>query len=243
MRRCIPALVLIALSAACSDLGESPVAPLSDANARIDPTPGPTTQDVRYIVVLNTPSGPTVTTSVVSSLGVTPDFVYEHAITGFVATLTPAQVQALQSDPQVAWVEEDQPVSIGTTQTPTPSWGLDRTDQMNLPLDNSFTYNATGAGVTFYSVDTGVRSTHSDFGGRVSGGFTSIFDGLGTEDCHGHGTHTTSTAAGVTYGIAKAMSIVPVRVLNCSGSGFTSGVIAGVDWIRNNATLPRRSRT
>ena len=109
---------------------------------------------------------------------------------------------------------------------------------MNLPLDNSFTYNATGAGVTFYSVDTGVRSTHTDFGGRVSGGFTSIFDGLGTEDCHGHGTHTTSTAAGITYGIAKAMSIVPVRVLDCGGTGFTSGVIAGVDWIRNNATFP-----
>ena len=110
MRRCIPALVLIALSAAVP-IWESPRSPRS-----LTPThestrlPGPTTQDVRYIVVLNTPSGPTVTTSVVSSLGVTPDFVYEHAITGFVATLTPAQVQALQSDPQVAWVEEDQPV-------------------------------------------------------------------------------------------------------------------------------------
>jgi hypothetical protein len=108
--------------------------------------------------------------------------------------------------------------------------GLDRVDQHALPLSNSYTYPADGSGVTAYVIDTGVLATHSDFGGRVRSGYSAINDGRGTVDCNGHGTHVAGTIAGAAYGVAKAASPVAVRVLDCSGSGSTSGVIAGVDW-------------
>ncbi|MFM7891282.1 MAG: fibronectin type III domain-containing protein, partial [Actinomycetota bacterium] len=111
------------------------------------------------------------------------------------------------------------------------SWGLDRVDQRALPLDSRYTRTQSGAGVTAYVVDTGVRSTHGELSGRVAAGFSTISDGNGTEDCHGHGTHVAGTIAGTNYGVAPAALIVPVRVMNCSGSGSTSDIIAGIDWI------------
>jgi len=131
-------------------------------------------------------------------------------------------------------VELDQPMFALDTQTPTPSWGLDRTDQRALPLSNSFTASAYGAGVDVYVVDTGVSTTHTDFSGRLRSGFSAINDGRGSNDCNGHGTHVAGTAAGTTYGVAKAASIIPVRVLDCAGSGSNTGVIAGLDWIIAN---------
>ena len=111
------------------------------------------------------------------------------------------------------------------------SWGLDRIDQRNLPLDTRYTRTQSGAGVSVYVIDTGVRSTHSELVGRVATGFSTISDGNGSQDCHGHGTHVAGTVAGTNYGVAPAALIVPVRVLNCSGSASTSDIIAGIDWI------------
>ena len=159
---------------------------------------------------------------------------YEAALNGFAAALPDRAVEALRLHPAVDYIEVDQAVQIDTTQSPA-TWGLDRIDQRNLPLSNSFTYNATGAGVKAYIIDTGIRFSHNDFGGRAVTGYDSV-DGGSADDCNGHGTHVAGTVGGSTYGVAKGVTLVGVRVLNCSGSGSTSGVIAGVDWVTGNHT-------
>jgi subtilisin family serine protease len=164
-------------------------------------------------------------------------FTYDTALPGFAATLPPRAVEALRSNPNVAYIEADQRLELTATQS-NPTWGLDRVDQRNLPLSSSYTYNATGSGVTAYIIDTGIRSSHSDFGGRVAGGYTAISDGQGTNDCNGHGTHVAGTVGGTTYGVAKSVTLKPVRVLDCGGSGTNSGVIAGVDWVTGNKSGP-----
>lgn len=162
---------------------------------------------------------------------------YTATISGFAATLPARAVEALRNNPDVAYIEADQRVSIDATQS-SPTWGLDRVDQRNLPLSASYTYNQTGAGVTAYIIDTGIKSGHGEFGGRVTSGYTAIGDGNGTEDCNGHGTHVAGTVGGATYGVAKGVTLKPVRVLDCSGSGTNSGVIAGVDWVTANKSGP-----
>ncbi|RYU13172.1 S8 family peptidase [Nocardioides iriomotensis] len=158
---------------------------------------------------------------------------YGKVLNGFSAKLPDRAVERLRTSPDVAFIEADQRFSIDATQSPA-TWGLDRIDQRNLPLSNSYTYNATGSGVTAYIIDTGIRATHSEFGGRVTSGYTAINDGNGTNDCHGHGTHVAGTVGGSTYGVAKQVTLKPVRVLDCAGSGANSGVIAGVDWVTSN---------
>ncbi|GAA1476196.1 hypothetical protein GCM10009623_06420 [Nocardioides aestuarii] len=158
---------------------------------------------------------------------------FTSAIEGFSAKLSDRAVEELRANPDVAFIEADQRVSIDATQSPA-TWGLDRIDQRNLPLDNAYTYTPTGQGVTAYIVDTGVLGTHNELSGRVASGYTAINDGRGTTDCNGHGTHVAGTVGGSTYGVAKQVTIKPVRVLDCSGSGSTSGVIAGVDWVTSN---------
>jgi len=164
---------------------------------------------------------------------------YGAVLKGFAAELSDEAVAALRADPDVDYVEQDQTVSISTTQSPAPSWGLDRIDQRNLPLSNSYTYNATASQQTVvraYIIDTGIQTSHSDFGGRAS----AVYDALGGngQDCNGHGTHVAGTVGGTTYGVAKSIKLRAVRVLNCSGSGSNSGVIAGMDWVRVNSIHP-----
>lgn len=225
------------LAAACGD-GFAPLEPLR-APPSIAAMHVSSAMVDHYIIVLRG-AGPDVAAE--ASRLVPPrdgevERIYRHALRGFVARVGPAKAIELRADHAVGLVEADQSVSTGTTQSPTPSWGLDRIDQRS-GLDDSYTYNRTGAGVRLYGIDTGIRATHVDFGGRVTSGFTAINDGRGTTDCHGHGTHTASTAAGMTYGVAKGMTVVPVRVLNCQGSGTVSGVIAGIDWVTGHALLP-----
>jgi subtilisin family serine protease len=161
--------------------------------------------------------------------------VYKHAINGFSVEMSEADAEALSQDFRVALVEEDGVVTADATQT-NPPWGLNRIDQRNLPLNTTYVYNWTGAGVRVYVIDTGIRTTHSQFGGRAA----NVFDAFGGSgaDCNGHGTHVSGTVGGSTYGVAKSAMLRGVRVLNCSGSGSTSGVIAGVDWVRNNHIAP-----
>jgi subtilisin family serine protease len=158
--------------------------------------------------------------------------VYEHALKGYVATLTPGQAAAIQSDARVEFVEADQPVTTFVTQTGA-TWGLDRIDQRTRPLSGTFTYTRTGAGVKAYVIDTGIRFSHSQFGGRAISGYDAV-DGGTADDCNGHGTHVAGTIGGSTYGVAKGVTLVGVRVLGCNGSGSTSGVIAGVNWVTGN---------
>lgn len=159
---------------------------------------------------------------------------YEAALNGFAAVLPDRAVEALRLHPAVDYIEVDQTVQIDATQSPA-TWGIDRIDQRNLPLSNSYTYNNTGSGVTAYIIDTGIRFSHNEFGGRAVSGYDAV-DGGSADDCNGHGTHVAGTVGGSTYGVAKGVRLVGVRVLNCSGSGSTSGVIAGVDWVTSNHT-------
>jgi subtilisin family serine protease len=164
-------------------------------------------------------------------------FVYEHALRGFAARLTPAAAEALAADPRVLYVEQDGEVTASVTQTGA-TWGLDRIDQRALPLSTTYSYDFDGNGVNAYIIDTGIRKTHAEFGGRAFDGFSSIDDGRGTDDCAGHGTHVAGTVGGTTWGVAKSVTLWAVRVLDCSGTGSTSGVVAGVDWVTANHVQP-----
>ena len=163
-------------------------------------------------------------------------YTYSNVFSGFAADLTPSQALALKSDPAIKLILPDTVMRISSTQSPTPSWGLDRIDQRN-PVSQSpgsYSYTNNGAGSTIYVVDTG-EYANNDIASRMLAGVDEIGDGNGTVDCNGHGTHVSSTAAGTTYGVAKGAFLVPVRVLGCNGSGSTSGVIAGLDWILSNS--------
>ena len=191
-----------------------------------------------YIVVLKTGVDAQAVAALHSQrYGVAVGFVYRgYALYGYSAAVPNAAVNVLRADPNVAYIEPDGEITAFTTQVGA-TWGLDRIDQRSLPLSGTYTYSNSGAGVTAYIIDTGIRFSHSEFGGRAVSGFDAV-DGGSADDCNGHGTHVAGTVGGSTYGVAKAVSLVAVRVLGCGGSGSTSGVIAGVDWVTANHASP-----
>jgi subtilisin family serine protease len=197
--------------------------------------PNCTAVDGEYIVTFS--KGVVIANEVknVNGKQVNPRFMYSEAINGFAGFLTGDQVCNLQKRGNVEDVEADQKVSVDATQTGV-TWGIDRIDQSSLPLSTTYNYTSTGSGVDAYVIDTGMLGTHTEFTGRLKSGYSAISDGRGTNDCNGHGTHVAGTIGGVNYGVAKAVSLIPVRVLDCNGSGSTSGVIAGINWaIANHA--------
>lgn len=186
-----------------------------------------------FIVVLRAGNDAPAAAREWSGRGAQVDAVYRFALTGFAARMPEDVAERLRRDSRVALVERDGEVRATSVQSD-PPWGVDRVDQRTNPIDGTYTYDTDAAGVTIYVLDTGIRASHTDFGGRVVGGYTAIKDGRGTADCNGHGTHVAGTAAGGRYGVAKAATLVPVRVLDCNGSGSWSGVIAGIDWVTGN---------
>jgi len=196
----------------------------------------------QYIVVMKdaevtAAKVPEVAQTLAARYGATVTHTYSHALRGFAARMNEASAHALAASSQVAYVVEDgEAQAIGSQLYPT--WGLDRIDQRDLPLNSYYNYNTTGSGVHAYILDTGIRTTHSDFGGRATGDFTAISDGNGANDCHGHGTHVAGTVGGTTWGVAKNVRLHAVRVLDCNGSGSWSGVISGIDWVTRNHIKP-----
>ncbi len=204
------------------------VVPAGTAAARPGPPPGP---PQRYIVVLHDFADPAAVAADHSRrFSADPSRIYRHAVKGYAAAVPPGMVRAIADDHRVRLVELDGEARTAETQSGA-TWGLDRIDQRALPLNTRFAYTGNGGGVRAYVIDTGIRFSHREFGGRAVSGPDYIDNDGSADDCDGHGTHVAGTLGGATYGVAKSVQIVPVRVLNCSGSGPWSGVISGIDWV------------
>lgn len=162
---------------------------------------------------------------------------YETALRGFALQLPEEDAQRLAADPRVEFIEQDSEAWAAANQL-NPPWGIDRVDQHSLPLSGTYTYFTTASNVHVYVIDTGIRASHTQFGGRVGPGVTFVNDGVGAGDCHGHGTHVSGTVGGGRYGVAKAVRLHAVRVLGCSGGGTVSAIIAGVDWVASHRVDP-----
>jgi serine protease len=239
--RLLGPLVLLAALVACDRGPSEPLATApSDAATRLvragaDSIPG------RYVVVFREGQ---VSDAALAAGGMVRaehgkmHVAYEHALKGFAAELSPAGVQAMLADPRVAYVAQDAWMELADTQSPA-TWGLDRIDQRDRPVDNTYTYGYTGEGVTAYVIDSGILTAHTEFGGRATVGTDFVGDGQNGQDCNGHGTHVAGTLGGTTYGVAKEVSLVSVRVFNCAGSSIPSSTtIAAVDWVTANAVKP-----
>jgi subtilisin family serine protease len=163
---------------------------------------------------------------------------YSRTLRGYAASMTRAQATRLAADSRVAYVEPNRVISADDTQTNPPSWGIDRIDQTFLGLSRSYTPPTSGAGVHAYVIDSGIRITHNDFGGRATYGYDFVDNDTIADDCLGHGTHVAGIIGGTAYGVAKSVDLVAVRVLDCSGAGTLAGVIAGVEWVTTNAVHP-----
>lgn len=189
-----------------------------------------------YIVLLDDSLDPD---TVAAEAGGEVRFIYKSAVRGFAMRMPPEAAFGLSHRPGVKMIVPDGVVSVQDTQSVIGGlWGLDRVDQRAHPLNGLYGYDFTGLGVNVYILDTGIRITHQDFGGRAFGALDAIRDGNGTNDCHGHGTHVAGTVGGSTYGVAKQVRLFAVRVLGCGGSGTWAGVISGIDWVVANGARP-----
>jgi len=241
MRRFLPLLIAITLSALTltppqtSGQNQPPPAPGKFRRVQRDRVPD------QYVVVLKDDVPAAEVSARAADLsrahGGATGHVYTHALKGFSVRMPEAAARALSRNPHVEYVAEDGEVGLAATQF-NPTWGLDRIDQRDRPLNSQYNYGFTGAGVHAYVIDTGIRPTHQDFGGRASIAADFVGDGQGGNDCNGHGTHVAGTLGGTSYGVAKGVTIRAVRVLNCTGNGQFSWVIAGVDWVTANRALP-----
>ena len=249
MRRFVPFAVAVLAVAACNDASgpasyARPAAPSIVDAAKGVPIPGD------YIVILRNDVGDvaSIAQSIAGLHKGQLKHLYKSALKGFaIRNLPDAAEAAFAADPRVLYVEQDQEfhivTSISSPQANPPSWGLDRIDQRSwVTPDHMYAFSATGMGVTAYIIDTGIDFTHPDLEGRASFGVDEISPSTNGADCNGHGTHVSGTVGGATYGVAKDVSLVAVRVLDCSGSGSTSGVAAGIDWVTgqktSNPTVP-----
>ncbi|MEW2069355.1 S8 family peptidase [Streptomyces sp. NPDC007346] len=235
MKRSHLAAMLLALPAILAPAVGTAVAADHDSAPKliaIEQAPDSKVITGNYIVTLK--SG-TTADGLVNRRGINTRHLYKNVFNGFSAKLSAQQLADLRRDPSVAAIEEDQKITASATQN-NATWGLDRIDQRNRPLSGTYTYNRNGSGITAYIVDTGIDTNHADFGGRAR----NVYDAFGGNgrDCNGHGTHVAGTVGGTTYGVAKGVALRGVRVLDCNGSGSYSGIIAGFDWIRNNAVKP-----
>lgn len=237
----ILATALVAIPApAFAAEGAYRATPLSVTNPHLDGATDAAVIPGAYIVSMKPGAD---TGSAVRTLGATAQVYYGKALNGFAARLTDGQVSALAHNANVLVIERDVWHShvVDTVQPNPPSWGIDRTDQSNLPLSASYTYTATGAGVHAYVIDSGIDVTHPNFGGRAQFDVNTI-DSTNT-DCNNHGTHVAGTIGSTTYGVAKAVRLHAVKWLNCAGSGSTSGAIAAVNWVTANAIAPAVANT
>lgn len=197
----------------------------------------------RYIVVLKEtgPEAPGLeiaeaARSLAARHGMSAERTYQHALRGFVALGSEAQARALAHSPEVAYVVEDGIVRVAGYQNGA-VWNLDRIDQRS-DRDGVYTYDATGSGVHVYIIDTGIRTTHPEFGGRATKDYSSVVDGWIADDCHGHGTHVAGTVGGATWGVAKEVALHSIRVMGCDGTGTSSQLIGGIDWVTEYGTRP-----
>jgi subtilisin family serine protease len=231
-RACVAMLLLLPLAAT----------PTTALAADDDPAPLRTTAAPvpdQYIVTLK--PGTASAVRITQQLGVTPLHEYSRVLRGFTARLTASQLATVRGLPDVAAVEQDAVVTAGplrANRAPAYSWGLDRIDQPYLPLNQQFNVNSSGSGATAYVLDTGIDYAHPEFGGRARPGFDAMGDGRNGQDCNGHGTHVAGTVGGANFGVARQASLVSVRVLGCDGRGSLGGMIAGMDWVANNARQP-----
>ncbi len=234
MYRTIRNLTLLLLLSACSQDARAPT-PYRHLAAPGAAIPG------QYIVVLAEPlrvqnDAGLEPARVAASLGVQ-NLRTLGVINGFLtAGVDDAALARLRADPRVRYVEQDRVVTLSGTQS-RPPWGLDRIGERSLPLDATYHYTATGSGVTAYVIDTGIRK-QTEFGGRLVGGISAVDDGRGYDDCNGHGTHVAGTLGGKTYGVAKGVRLMAVRVFGCSGSSSNATIVSGIDWVSYNHQKP-----